>query len=355
MTAKHLVDNLQIRLKQEQKAMLNEISSRLTDVKLQQYVMNGIAFHHAGLVRENRYSIEEAFRQGHIPILVTTSTLAMGVNLPAHLVIIKSTKCYDYSGGYKDYDEVSIFQMIGRAGRSQFDTCATALILTTAQDKAKYENMVACTQPIESNLHKHLTEHLNAEIVLNTITDLEVAMRWLSSTFLYVRAKKCPEKYKLPVGLTQEKIDKKLLEICQIDLNKLVGAGMVNINQCIEISPTVIGEIMAKYYVAFETMKLFTKITGTEIMIQLLGIFSKCSEFSDIRLRTNDKKCLNLLNKHSTKETIRFPLSGKVTSSDMKVNCIIQAMLGNLEIHDQSILNDSSRIMRCCERLSKCK
>ncbi|KAF7279927.1 hypothetical protein GWI33_006598 [Rhynchophorus ferrugineus] len=354
MTAKHLVENLQIRLSEQQKDILVNISSQLTDTKLKQYVLYGIAFHHAGLVRENRYSVEESFRQGHIPILVTTSTLAMGVNLPAHLVIIKSTKCYDCNEGYKDYDEVSIFQMIGRAGRCQFDTSATALILTTMQDKAKYEKMVACTQPIESNLHKHLTEHLNAEIVLKTITDLEVAMRWLSSTFLYVRAKKYPEKYKLPSGLTQEKIDKKLLDICQIDLNKLVAAGMVKLNQAIEISPTVVGEIMAKFYVAFDTMKLFTQITGNEIMIQLLAFFSKCHEFSEIRLRSNDKKCLNLLNKHSAKETVRFPMSGKIVTSDMKVNCIIQAILGNLEIQDQSLLNDSIRIMRCCERLSRC-
>lgn len=68
---------------------------------------------------------------------VTTSTLAMGVNLPAHLVIVKCTKCYS-DGGYKDYDEVSIFQMIGRAGRSQFDTSATVLILTSLQDKVRH-------------------------------------------------------------------------------------------------------------------------------------------------------------------------------------------------------------------------
>ena len=37
------------------------------------------------------------------------------------------------------------------------------------------------------SLHHHLIEHLNAEIVLNTITDVIIALEWLKSTFLYIR------------------------------------------------------------------------------------------------------------------------------------------------------------------------
>ena len=42
----------------------------------------------------------------------------MGVNLPAHLVIIKSTQHY-VMGLYQEYSETQILQMIGRAGRPQ--------------------------------------------------------------------------------------------------------------------------------------------------------------------------------------------------------------------------------------------
>lgn len=66
--------------------------------------------------------------------LVTTSTLSMGVNLPANLVIIKSTMQYA-DNTYKEYPESALFQMIGRAGRPQFDTSATAVIMTSAQTK----------------------------------------------------------------------------------------------------------------------------------------------------------------------------------------------------------------------------
>lgn len=63
----------------------------------------------------------------------------MGVNLSAHLVIIKSTEYYNFNG-YKEYDECQVLQMIGRAGRPQFDTTATAIIMTKTSMKVKYIN-----------------------------------------------------------------------------------------------------------------------------------------------------------------------------------------------------------------------
>ncbi|CAB3236745.1 unnamed protein product [Arctia plantaginis] len=56
--------------------------------------MSGVGCHHAGLLYEERHVIERAFRNRDLPILITTTTLAMGVNLPAHLVIVKNTQQY---------------------------------------------------------------------------------------------------------------------------------------------------------------------------------------------------------------------------------------------------------------------
>ncbi len=42
----------------------------------------------------------------------------MGVNLPAHLVVIKSTLHY-VGGACEEYSEADLLQMIGRAGRPQ--------------------------------------------------------------------------------------------------------------------------------------------------------------------------------------------------------------------------------------------
>lgn len=59
----------------------------------------------------------------------------------------------------------------------------------------KYDMLLNGTHVIESSLHKNLMEHLNAEIVLSTITDISVAVEWLKHTFLYIRVMKNPKHY----------------------------------------------------------------------------------------------------------------------------------------------------------------
>ncbi|CAD5122093.1 DgyrCDS10543 [Dimorphilus gyrociliatus] len=56
---------------------------------LQQLVEEGFGVHHAGMLRHDRNIVEKLFSKGHIRVLVCTATLAWGVNLPAHAVIIK--------------------------------------------------------------------------------------------------------------------------------------------------------------------------------------------------------------------------------------------------------------------------
>lgn len=41
------------------------------------------------MLRQDRNLVERYFAEGHIRVLVCTATLAWGVNLPAHAVIIK--------------------------------------------------------------------------------------------------------------------------------------------------------------------------------------------------------------------------------------------------------------------------
>ena len=52
-------------------------------------IRNGIAYHHGGLPADDRAYVEQEYLSGNILVLVATSTLAYGVNLPAHLVLIK--------------------------------------------------------------------------------------------------------------------------------------------------------------------------------------------------------------------------------------------------------------------------
>ena len=62
-------------------------------------LVDGIGIHHAGLSRPDRDLVEELFADRHLNILVSTATLAWGVNLPAHTVIIKGTQVYSPEQG----------------------------------------------------------------------------------------------------------------------------------------------------------------------------------------------------------------------------------------------------------------
>ncbi|XP_037938869.1 probable ATP-dependent DNA helicase HFM1 [Teleopsis dalmanni] len=112
-----------------QKNVLINLSSSLHDSKLRKYFILGIGFHHAGLTLEDRILVEDCFRNRLIMVLLCTNTLAMGVNLPAHLVVIKSTEFY-CRGKLEEYSESTLLQMIGRAGRPQYDNKGVAVILT---------------------------------------------------------------------------------------------------------------------------------------------------------------------------------------------------------------------------------
>lgn len=83
-----------------------------TNANLERLIHAGIGYHHAGMVREERACVEDGFRDGSLSVIVATTTLAAGVNLPAERVILRGLK-----QGKSDLDRGQYLQMIGRAGR----------------------------------------------------------------------------------------------------------------------------------------------------------------------------------------------------------------------------------------------
>ncbi|NWH58455.1 HFM1 helicase, partial [Geococcyx californianus] len=330
----------------EQKQRLQRSANSLKDSKLRDLLTYGVAYHHAGMEVSDRKTIEGAFTAGDLPVLFTTSTLAVGVNLPAHLVIIKSTMHY-IGGVFQEYSETDILQMIGRAGRPQFDTTATAVIMTRWSTREKYIQMLNGADIIESSLHRHLVEHLNAEIVLHTVTNVSVALEWIRSTFLYIRALKNPVHYGFFSACTKNaSIFKLLTELCLKNLNDLSSLDLIRMDEANNFKPTETGRLMAWYYIAFGTVKQFFTIKGTETLKELITMISNCTEFLDVKLRTNEKKILNTLNKDKDKITIRFPMEGKIKTREMKINCLIQAQLGCIPVQDFTLTQDTGRIFR---------
>lgn len=138
-----------------------------TNKSLVNFLPFGLGIHHAGMLRKDRSEVEKCFLDGAIKVLVCTATLAWGVNLPAHGVIIKGTKLYDSKkSAFVDLDILDVMQIFGRAGRPQFDTSGKGIIITSLDKMHFYLSALTNQVPIESKLLNALTDNLNAEVSL---------------------------------------------------------------------------------------------------------------------------------------------------------------------------------------------
>ncbi|KAK3315846.1 putative HFM1/MER3 protein [Apodospora peruviana] len=300
--------------------------------ELQEIVKFGVAFHHAGLDVQDRNVVEQYFLKGQLRVICCTSTLAVGINLPCHTVVLKGTVGYT-DDKLQEYSDLEIMQMLGRAGRPQFDDSATAIILTRKSNTERYKKMVSGEEILESTLHLNLIEHLNSEICLGTIVDLPAAKKWLGGTFLSVRLRRNPDYYRITEGTSNPtQIDDKLEEICERDIKQLQDAKLVTTNQ--KFRCTEYGRAMSKYMVEFSTMKekllQIPRGVGIEALITIL---SQASEFNDFRFKPAERALFREINKSPL---IMFPIKETISQTKHKLSLMIQAHLGSVEYPDSS-------------------
>lgn len=93
----------------------------------------GFAIHHAGMTRLDRTLVEDLFADRHIQVLVSTATLAWGVNLPAHTVIIKGTQIYNpEKGRWTELGALDVMQV--KMDRRRFQHSIELLIYVQISD-----------------------------------------------------------------------------------------------------------------------------------------------------------------------------------------------------------------------------
>lgn len=303
------------------------------DSELRNTLNSGVAFHHAGLDGSDRHAIEKGFLEGEIYVICCTSTLAVGVNLPCHLVIIKNTVCYQDTG-LKEYADLEMMQMLGRAGRPQFDVSAIAVIITKQEKVQKYEKLVSGEELLESCLHLNLIDHLMAEIGLGTIYDIPSAKRWLAGTFLFIRLGQNPRHYKIDGDALDQSLDDRIEKICQRDVGLLLSTNLISSDG--KFKSTEFGDAMTRYYVKFLTMQALLRLEPRSKTCEILSALAEAEEFREVRLRGGEKTLFREINKANG---LRFPIKVDIALHTHKRNLIIQAELGGVEFpaHEQYV------------------
>jgi ATP-dependent DNA helicase HFM1/MER3 len=204
-----------------------QLANRTRVSRLQRVLLYGIAYHHAGMEVDDRRVVEKAFLNGNIKVLCSTSTLAMGVNLPAHLVVIKGTKAWrGGDSGYQDLDQASLLQMIGRAGRPGFDTSGQAVIMTDNESKTKFEHLASSglNPALSRCTGDRLIETMNTEISQRVITSTDTALNWIKKTLFFIQLMQDPASYGVHV-VSRHSVDTHLLQICNDTIQRLHEIG----------------------------------------------------------------------------------------------------------------------------------
>lgn len=328
---------------------LDMVLTQITDTNLKHTLQFGIGLHHAGLNDKDRSLVEELFGNNKIQVLVSTSTLAWGINLPAHLVIIKGTEFYDgKTKKYIDFPVTDIMQMMGRAGRPQYDQQGKAVILVHEPKKSFYKKFLYEPFPVESSLIERLHDHINAEIVSGTISHKEDAIHYLTWTYLFRRLVGNPSYYDLE-DAESETLNLFMSRLAQNTFDDLEDSGCIKV-QDNSVQSLLLGSIASQYYLSYKTVSMFGSNIGANTPLNVfLHILSGASEYDELPVRHNEE----IYNRQLSKKVPYAVDESHLDDPHIKTNLLLQAYFSHMELPVtdyatdlKSVLDQSIRIIQ---------
>lgn len=127
-----------------------------------EFLLQGVASHHAGLLPSWKVLVEKLFQKGLIKVVFATETLAAGINMPARSTVISSiSKRTD--DGHRMLTASEFLQMSGRAGRRGMDEVGYVTIVGTPfQSPQEVADLVLSdANPLESRFAPSYSMVLN--------------------------------------------------------------------------------------------------------------------------------------------------------------------------------------------------
>eukprot|EP00455_Lapot_gusevi_P038061 TRINITY_DN4267_c0_g1_i7.p1 TRINITY_DN4267_c0_g1~~TRINITY_DN4267_c0_g1_i7.p1 ORF type:complete len:582 (-),score=192.11 TRINITY_DN4267_c0_g1_i7:80-1714(-) len=316
----------------------------VADANLKHCLAFGIGLHHAGLRDDDRKLVETLFVEQKIQVLVCTSTLAWGVNFPAHLVVIKGTEYYDpKTKRYVDFPITDVLQMMGRAGRPQYDTEARACILVHEPKKNFYKKFLYEPFPVESSLAEQLHNHINAEIVSGTLTCIQDAIDYLTWTYFFRRLIQNPSYYHVDDN-SPETINNFLNDIVYKTLTDLEMAGCIRFSESDvnAVEPLTLGRIASFYYLKYTTVAMFHRRLVDRMEIPaILDLLTSAAEYDDLPVRHNEEYINEELSRHVAWGVDRHSMDSPYT----KANLLLQAFFSHLPLPISDYYTDTKSVL----------
>lgn len=332
------------------RAILSEEAESVDDQSLKDLLPYGFGIHHAGMSLADRDSVQALFADGNIQVLVCTATLAWGINLPAHTVIIKGTQIYSpEKGSWVELSPQDVLQMLGRAGRPQYDTFGEGIIITAQSEIQYYLSLMNQQLPIESQFMSKLADNLNAEIVLGNVRSRDDAVEWLGYTYLFVRMLRSPGLYSVGAdyenddALEQKRVD--LVHSASVVLEK---AGLVKYEKKTgRLQSTELGRIASHYYITHHSMLIYSQHLQPMIgNIELFRIFALSDEFKYIPVRQDEKlELAKLLGR------VPVPVKESMDEPHAKINVLLQAYISRLKLEGLALMADMVYVTQSAGRI----
>ncbi|MGZ3144395.1 DEAD/DEAH box helicase [Lentzea chajnantorensis] len=141
----------------------------------------GVRLHYADW--DGKHAAEQAFRAREADVLVATTTVAAGVNLPARAVVVRDTKI-----GTDPMDTATVMQMFGRAGRvGAGETEGWAYLVTDETERADWQRRLMAGYAVYSQIYDSLADHVLAEVLQGRITTVVEAEAWWRQTLAFAQ------------------------------------------------------------------------------------------------------------------------------------------------------------------------
>jgi pre-mRNA-splicing helicase BRR2 len=332
------------------RAILAEEAELVNDSNLKDLMPYGFGMHHAGMSLADRTSVQDLFADGSLQVLVCTATLAWGVNLPAHTVIIKGTQVYSpEKGSWVELSPQDVLQMLGRAGRPQYDSFGEGIIITSQTEMQYYLSLMNQQLPIESQMVSKLADNLNAEIVLGNVRSRDEGVEWLGYSYLFVRMLRSPGLYSVGAEYANDNaLEQKRVDLIHSAATVLEKANLVKYDKKNgKLQATELGRIASHYYITHNSMLTYNHHLQPQITtIELFRIFALSDEFKYIPVRQDEKlELAKLLGK------VPIPVKEGIEEPHAKINVLLQAFISRLKLEGLALMADLVYVTQSAGRI----